>query len=122
MDSVTATPNARHAPASAPPAAAAAAPSELHLAALLQPALIYADVWLPVTCRLWLEWAMLAAQDALEHVLDRPVAIYPAGPDPGSAREAVFAVAFDHPGAPGGGILSFDLPSARAIVEAENAA
>src|SRR3954451_14302695 len=95
MDSVTATPASRPAAVTAE-TTVATPPSDLHLAALLQPALIYADGWLPVTCRLWLEWAMLAAQDALEHVLDRPVAIYPAGPDPGSPREAVFAVAFDH--------------------------
>src|SRR5690349_19002471 len=101
MDAIAAT--------SADPVAAAASaaptaggpppPLDWHLAALLQPALVHVGTggggggWLALTPRLWLEWTMQAARAALEMTLDRPVSVGLAGPDPGSPREAVFAIA-----------------------------
>jgi hypothetical protein len=125
MDAIAATSADPVAAASsaAPAAGGPPPPLDWHLAALLQPALVHVGSggsggWLPLTPRLWLEWAMQAARAALEMTLDRPVSVSLAGPDPGSPREAVFAIAFDHPGAAsGGGTISLDLPAARAIVD-----
>src|SRR5437879_1507449 len=123
MDAIAATSDPVAAAATVAPAAGGPPPPlDWHLTTLLQPALVRvgsggAGGWLALTPRLWLEWSMQAARAALELTLDRPVSVSLAGPDPGSSREAVFAIAFDHSGAVGGsGMISLDLPAARAIV------
>src|SRR2546423_10910597 len=120
MDSIADTPvNAADAPASGAAATAGQGTIfELQLAALRHPALVHIDGWLPVASRLWVEWAMCATQEALEHTLDRPVSIDLLAADPGNAKEAIFAIGFEHPGAAGGGVILLDLPAARDVVEA----
>jgi hypothetical protein len=121
MESTVATSQAPSAPPSPP--LVEGGPSALELAALRQPALVRAGSgWLSVGPRLWLGWIIQAAQDAMEITLDRPVTIELLAADPGSPREGVFTIDFEHPGITGGGggggIIALDLPAARAVVDA----
>ena len=99
------------APVDAPPAA-------WQLAALLQPAFVGGDRWLPVLPRLWLEWAVQSAGRALERTLDRSTVVTFSRADQPALREAVFAVSFEHPALSGLGIVSVDLPCARLMLDA----
>jgi hypothetical protein len=118
MESTVATSQAPSAPS---PPSVEGGPSALELAAVRQPALVRAGAgWLSVGPRLWLQWIMQAAQDAMEITLDRPVAIELLAADPGSPREGVFTIEFEHPGiaAGGKGIITLDVAVARAVVDA----
>jgi hypothetical protein len=116
MDSAAAVTSVEAAPA---PIEASTGPTPLELAALRQPALVPSPTgWLSTAPRLWLEWATQLAREALEFTLDRPVSIDVLRADPGNAREAVFAIDFDHPSLEGGGSLTLDLPAARLVVDA----
>jgi hypothetical protein len=117
MESTVATSQAPSAPS---PPSIDGGPGALELAALRHPALVRAGAgWLSIAPRLWLQWIMQAAQDAMEITLDRPVTLELLAADPGSPREAAFTIEFEHPAVAGAkGAITLDLPVARAVVDA----
>ncbi|HEY7115707.1 MAG TPA: FliM/FliN family flagellar motor switch protein [Tepidisphaeraceae bacterium] len=127
---------------SPPPAAAAAAaatsasdngdvaasiptrvPAPWQLAALTRPARVSAaGTTLSRAARLWLDWTLQVAAEALGRALERPVNVeIPADPQSAAAASPqVFGVAFAHPALSGGaeGLIVVDALLARAIVDA----
>jgi hypothetical protein len=90
------------------------------LLALMRPALVQAGAKVvSVATRRWLEWALQAAQHALQQLLDRPVHVDFVPPSALPADERFcFGFTFTQVGAASQTLLACDLPLSRAIATA----